>query len=105
MFLGVDKDGYKGPNRDTTRSLMSNYAYDLQLINEALLSLENQEIYQLDLQHKASIVDASLSLLFRHSVSVMHSPLLLQHVIVLFIAMSAICWHAIKRSDRISWHK
>jgi len=49
---GVNKDGYKGPNRDTLRSLTTNYAHELQVVNEALRALETKDLHELNMQHK-----------------------------------------------------
>lgn len=49
---GVNKDGHNGPNRDTLRSLTTNYTHELQVVNEALRELESKELYQLNLQYK-----------------------------------------------------
>jgi hypothetical protein len=49
---GVDKDGYQEPNRDTLRSLTTNYALELQVLNEALRELESREVHRLGLSHK-----------------------------------------------------
>lgn len=48
----MDKDGYTEPNRDALRSLTTNYAHELQVVNEALRDLESKELHQLNLEHK-----------------------------------------------------
>ena len=52
LHVGVDKDGHRGPNRDTLRSLTTNCAHELQVLNEALRALETKELHQLNLEHK-----------------------------------------------------
>ena len=52
----MDKDGYKSPNRDALRSLTSNYAHDLNVVNEALRELETKEIHKLNMEYKLCLL-------------------------------------------------